>query len=662
MLALETMAEEEITGSTKSQARQTQDDGSSEADLRPTQNDGLGRDSRGKAEINNAVGSSPHLSDSKSVDSEAVKLAYEKRLDALQQQLRVRDSTMVELADENESLSRALSELKVVVKETMTERERLADKIKQQQKTLQSMQASFRQAEEEASSAEKTFLLCRELPEQPCCRKTESDLVAGARRELSEAKRDASDARREANEAKRDANDARREATEAGVALADAKAEVWAIREAAKGKALGEDERRELEGALRALSSSSQRAAQEAGLWKEKASSWKGRAESLNEELENKAKALASAENELALAQQYVKDAGSQIQEAKHNQEVAETALEQLRQESDLRAQRFNVAVKAAVGKIQSELERERDMALQRIEALQVEADGQASNLKEANEAVSAAMKNLEDSRTRISELEEVKQEADEKITKLQEQVDYWQTTAETAGKRMDVSREVAESLTNKVVKLETRCDELTAASDSAIRNAAIMEASLKADISRLKSAVAAVQNEKQLLQIESSEKILKATAEQIALRAKLSDLEGQSRMLRAQTSDEGPGPVSKFRQGLDNLGLEGIREERLQRKDKHRYGDVEKNGDKRSNKGYSQSSSVGSHNYFPNSWTWLQDHQDSLPRGRVSRRSLIVLIYIVALHIMVMVSFTQRSQNCVDMIGEAIGGKLPGR
>lgn len=65
MLALETMAEEEITGSTKSQARQTQDDGSSEADLRPTQNDGLGRDSRGKAEINNAVGSSPHLSDSK---------------------------------------------------------------------------------------------------------------------------------------------------------------------------------------------------------------------------------------------------------------------------------------------------------------------------------------------------------------------------------------------------------------------------------------------------------------------------------------------------------------------------------------------------------------------------------------------------------------------
>ncbi|BBN02544.1 hypothetical protein MPTK1_2g16150 [Marchantia polymorpha subsp. ruderalis] len=635
MLALETMAEEEITGSTKSQARQTQDDGSSEADLRPTQNDGLGRDSRGKAEINNAVGSSPHLSDSKSVDSEAVKLAYEKRLDALQQQLRVRDSTMVELADENESLSRALSELKVVVKETMTERERLADKIKQQQKTLQSMQASFRQAEEE---------------------------VAGARRELSEAKRDASDARREANEAKRDANDARREATEAGVALADAKAEVWAIREAAKGKALGEDERRELEGALRALSSSSQRAAQEAGLWKEKASSWKGRAESLNEELENKAKALASAENELALAQQYVKDAGSQIQEAKHNQEVAETALEQLRQESDLRAQRFNVAVKAAVGKIQSELERERDMALQRIEALQVEADGQASNLKEANEAVSAAMKNLEDSRTRISELEEVKQEADEKITKLQEQVDYWQTTAETAGKRMDVSREVAESLTNKVVKLETRCDELTAASDSAIRNAAIMEASLKADISRLKSAVAAVQNEKQLLQIESSEKILKATAEQIALRAKLSDLEGQSRMLRAQTSDEGPGPVSKFRQGLDNLGLEGIREERLQRKDKHRYGDVEKNGDKRSNKGYSQSSSVGSHNYFPNSWTWLQDHQDSLPRGRVSRRSLIVLIYIVALHIMVMVSFTQRSQNCVDMIGEAIGGKLPGR
>lgn len=80
---------------------------------------------------------------------------------------------MVELADENESLSRALSELKVVVKETMTERERLADKIKQQQKTLQSMQASFRQAEEEASSAEKTFLLCRELPEQPCCRKTE---------------------------------------------------------------------------------------------------------------------------------------------------------------------------------------------------------------------------------------------------------------------------------------------------------------------------------------------------------------------------------------------------------------------------------------------------------------------------------------------------------
>ncbi|KAG6547308.1 hypothetical protein Mapa_011245 [Marchantia paleacea] len=635
MLPLETMAEEETTESTKSQGRQTLDDGSSEANLRPTQNDGLVKDSRGKAELNNAGGSSPHSSESNSVNSAALKLAYEKRLDALQQQLRVRDSTMMELADENESLSRALSELKGVVKETMTERERLADKIKQQQKTLQSMQASFRQAEEE---------------------------VADARRELSEAKRDASDAMREANEAKRDANDARREATEAGVALADAKAEVWAIREAAKGKALGEDERRELEGALRALSSSSQRAAQEAGQWKDKALSWKGRAESLNEELETKAKALASVENELALAQQYVKDAGSQIQEAKHNQEVAENALEQLRQESDLRAQRFNAAVKAAVGKIQSELERERDMALQRIEALQVEADAQASNLKEANEAVSAAMKDLEDSGTRISELEKVKQETDEKITKLQEQVDYWQTTAETAGKRMDVSREVAESLTNKVVKLETRCDELTAASDSAIRNTAIMEASLKADISRLKSAVAAVQNEKQLLQIESSEKILKATAEQIALRAKLSDLEGQSRILRAQTSDQGAGAGPKFRQGLDNLGLEGIREERLQPKDKHRYEDVEKNGDKRSSKGYSQSSSVGPHNYFPNSWTWLQDHQDSLPRGRVSRRSLIVVIYIVALHIMVMVSFTQRSQNCVDMIGEAIGGKLPGR
>ncbi|KAL2643799.1 hypothetical protein R1flu_011386 [Riccia fluitans] len=621
------MAEEEVTEATEPRENRRMNGGSPESNLRQIQDEGLVADGNRKADENTADISSGPSTQNKNVDVETIKLAYEKRLEALKQQLRVRDSTMNELAEENESLTRALSELKGVVKETMTERERLADRLKQQQKTLQTMQASLREADAE---------------------------VAGAQRDVSEAKREAADAKKELN-------DARREATEASVALADAKAEVWAVREAAKGKALGEDERRELEGALRALSSSSQRAAQEASQWKEKASQWKGRTESLTEELENKAKALASVENELALAQQFVKDAQFRIQEAQHSQQVAENALDQLQHESDLRAQRFNAAVKAAVGKIQSDLERERDIALQRIEALEVEADGQATSLKEANEAVSAAMKDVGDLATRIGELENEKRAGEENLSKLQEQVDYWKTTAETADKRADAACEVTESLTNKVVKLEARCEELIAESDSCIRNAAVTEASLKADISRLKSQVAALQNEKQLLQMESSEKILKATAQQITLRARISELEGLSRSLRTESVSLSAGSGLKVRQGLDNLGLEGVREERLQRKDKYRFEDVEKNGDKKASKSYGQSSS-SSYSFFPNSWTWLQESQDSLPRGHLSRRSVIVLIYIVLLHIMVMVSFTQRSQNCVDLVGEALGAKLPGR
>lgn len=124
------------------------------------------------------------------------------------------------------------------------------------------------------------------------------------------------DARREVGEARREANDARREATETGVALADAKAEVWATQQAAKGKALGEDERRELEGAVRALSASAQKAAQEAGTWKENAESLKGKLESLNEELDNRANALALMENDLFLARQQTKDAEIQVHEA----------------------------------------------------------------------------------------------------------------------------------------------------------------------------------------------------------------------------------------------------------------------------------------------------------------------------------------------------------
>ncbi|KAL3696671.1 hypothetical protein R1sor_010747 [Riccia sorocarpa] len=628
------MAEDETTEASESPENRNMDHGSPESNLRQTQDERSINDGSRKAEENPGDLPSAHTAHSKNVDAEAIKSAYEKRIESLKQQLRVRDSTMTELAEENESLTRALSEVKGVVKETMSERERLADRLKQQQKTLQSMQASLREAEAE---------------------------VASAQRDVSEAKREAAEARREANDAKKDANDARREATEAGVALADAKAEVWAIREAAKGKALGEDERRELEGALRALSSSSQRAAHEAQEWKEKASSWKGRTESLTEELENKAKTLASLENELALAQQFVKDAQSRIEEARHSQQVAENALDQLRQESDLRAQRFNAAVKAAVGKIQSELERERDTALERVGSLQAEADARETILKETNEAVSKAKKEIADLTTKISELDSEKQETEDKLSKLQEQVDYWQSTAEAADKRADAAREETESLTKKVSKLESRSEDLIAEAHSCTRNAAMTEASLKADISRLKSQVVAVQNEKQLLQIESSEKLLKASAEQIALRAKVAELEGLSRSLRAESLSRTSGSGPKLRQGLDNLGLEGVREERLQRKDKSRFEDLEKNGDKKGSRSYGQQSPP-SYSFFPNSWTWLQESHDSLPRGHLSRRSVLVLIYIVALHIMVMVSFTQRSQNCVDSVGEALGTKLPGR
>lgn len=52
-----------------------------------------------------------------------------------------------------------------------------------------------------------------------------------------------------------------------------------------------------------------------------------------------------------------------------------------------------------------------------------------------------------------------------------------------------------------QVAELGSRCEELTVTSESAARSTAVLEASLVADISRMKAALASAQNEKQVVQ-----------------------------------------------------------------------------------------------------------------------------------------------------------------
>ncbi|CAM6103664.1 unnamed protein product [Calypogeia fissa] len=540
-------------------------------------------------------------SESKSQDTRAE--AFEKQYRALQQHLRQRDRAMMELAEENEQLNKSMTELKESWKETIDGRERLVEKIKRQQTSLQNAESSLKKAQAEAV-----------------------------------------DARREAVEAKREANDARREATETSVALADAKAEIWEVQQAAKGKALGEDERRELEGALKALSASAQRASQEAGSWKENAESLKAKLESLNQELDGKANAVAVMEHDLSLARQQAKDSEIQVHEANRLQTLAESALQELRQESDRRARTFNTAVKAAVGKIQTDLESERDDALERISTLQSDLESQAESLKEANEGLTAAEQELSAATTKISQLEEERQQARDQLEKLEGKVESWKSAARASEEKAEAAHDVADGLANKVVQLETRCDELTVASESAARSAAVLEASLVADISRLKSALASAQNEKELAQAINSEKVSKLMAEQMALRATMSDLEGQLKTSQANGSTKGACPKPKSDPWLDNLGLE-----RVNWKSKLRHQDVEKYAGKRASKDGGQPSTSYSS-------PWSLNQGTSILRGRMSQRSMVMIIYIVVLHILVMVSFTQRSQKCQELVT-----KLPG-
>mmetsp|Transcript_36369 Transcript_36369/g.86343 ORF Transcript_36369/g.86343 Transcript_36369/m.86343 type:complete len:679 (+) Transcript_36369:785-2821(+) len=250
----------------------------------------------------------------------------ESRLTALSGNVEERDAEVSQLRDENEKMSKAFEEMRMLLKQSVDHRAKLNE-------------------------------------------------------EMLSMERQLARARKEASESQAALEKARRDHMEANMSLAEAQAD--ADRWKADG-GLAAEERERLHSELEDARRAAEKALQDLAGTREQLEAAEASSREANEmrlEAERlRREAQAEAQSALCAAE------AERVQRAE-----AEGQSEQLKSESERRARVFNNAVKAAVHKIQRELEEENASLQERVRAAEAAAAAAAKRVKEAEQAAAEA-------------------------------------------------------------------------------------------------------------------------------------------------------------------------------------------------------------------------------------------------------------------------------
>ncbi|CAI5527374.1 unnamed protein product [Closterium sp. Naga37s-1] len=521
-------------------------------------------------------------------------------------------------------------------------------------------QQQVQKLREELAGASKALAEAREAVRASEAERAELEEVAGEREASMEA------ARTQLTHLQAELEVARREAAEGGVKVAEAMAEVYAARKEARARGVQAEETQQLEAKLSAATAAAASATAEA-------EELKGRVAAGEREVKAVRRGLAAVEAELALANQRAAEAEQQAEEAKRQRAQAEGTSEQLREETERRAKIFNAAVKAAVSRIQSELEEERDEALQ-----QVQQQGEAmEQMRQDMRALEVRLVEVEGERVALekkgeeAEGREVQQRV--VVERLRREVEEGEGRLRAAVAEAEGERQAGKQLQGKLAEAEARRAEAEAAAGAREK-----------EVEALRQQVADMQRESTSLKVAALEASNRAGEEERRLQRKISELEQQvasaaARASKAEEASEKEGPRRGSNDGAGSSGsstavassakaraggggggggsggagwsnpLEGLGLEAVRWKDKLKAegeGDVEaglSSADKLRKSRLTHSSqnlsatSAGTLASLVGSARRLffEDDRISAAPGRVSRRTFLLLAYVFLLHLM---------------------------
>ncbi|KAK9819666.1 hypothetical protein WJX72_000920 [[Myrmecia] bisecta] len=517
--------------------------------------------------------------------------SLEARMQALSGQLDARDSEVVHLREERETMEQAFDDMKKMLRQVTDERNRLAG-------DKESVEHRLAQASKESA-----------------------DLAV-------------------ALEA------ARREAADTAATLAETR--VALDKSAEDGIALGQAERAAMEARLHGALAEI-RAAQEA------ATAADARAAAAEAARETAVAERLQAERLRRETEAQAEAAAAVAEAERSGRAEAQGLSEQLKAEGERRARVFNNAVKAAVSKIQRELEGERDALAARVQ----EADRQVAEMREEVAAAHAA---ADEARAEVAartadaeaagHVAVAAEEAAERAKARELQARQAAAEAEAARQQQcRVAEEAEADLAAAVARAESAEAE---AAEKATMLAALHEQSetqlseLRVEVARWRSrseaateAARAAEARAEAAGSAGREASSSAMLELSSARAKIEQLEKEVSELRVSRAGK-PFSLPTREDVLSTLGLDSWREERL----------LGKAADPESLKASAASGkpSMGSmpsvRGLVANSARKLARASKEGPgRGVISARTWLVIAYLAVLHLAVMVSFTRRNE-----------------
>eukprot|EP00884_Botryococcus_braunii_P007222 jgi/Botrbrau1/16500/Bobra.0142s0094.1 len=390
-------------------------------------------------------------------------------------------------------------------------------------------------------------------------------------------------------------------------------------------------------------------------------------------EASDRARATAERERREVEAQAL---AAAEIAEAERTQRAeAQGLTEQLRAEGERRARVFNNAVKAAVAKIQNELESERDSLEQRLR----EVEKQLSEaMAEKNAALAAAREAHREVEMRTADAEA----AGNLAVAAEEAADAARArerTAREAAALAETTRleavKAAEEAEGELAGALSRAQEAEAALKQSTVDKADAQARLEMVSSELGAEVALWRSRAEAA--TEAAKLAEARAESAtasfqsagasasfqtqAARDQIEAMEQELSELRA-AARAGWAPansaVPSFKLGdvLNSLGLDKWKEERL----RAAAGDLESGASKKTDDGPDVSSKPAARpgpGRFAS--TWVTGAPSMGTRGAISLRIWLLIAYLVVLHISLMLAFT--AHNDARALCEGKDKILPG-
>ncbi|CAI6003605.1 unnamed protein product [Closterium sp. NIES-64] len=462
-----------------------------------------------------------------------VEAGADEEMGELEERVGALEARVAELEAEKKGMARAAEEerrewrRKVEAAEAMSSAAAAVHKkdLEAVERKRDAAQQQVQKLREEVAGANKALAEAREAVRVSEAERAELEEVAGEREASMEA------ARTQLTHLQAELEMARREAAEGGVKVAEAMAEVYAARKEARARGMQAEETHQLEAKLSAATAAAASAAAEA-------EELKGKVAAGEREVKEVQRGLAAVEAELALANQRAAEAEQQAEEAKRQRAQAEGTSEQLREETERRAKLFNAAVKAAVSRIQSELEEERDEALQ-----QVQQQGEAmEQMRQDMRALEVRLVEVEGER---AALEKRGEEAEGRevhqrvvVERLRREVEEGEGRVRAAMAEAEGERQAGKQLQGKRRRVAARDKEVEA----------------------LRQQVADMQRDSTSLKVAALEASNRAGEEERRLQRRISELEQQvaSAAARASKAEEASEKEGTRRGSGDGAGSSG--------------------------------------------------------------------------------------------------------